>query len=159
MLISEDERLLFPIRSANEFLGLIDLHILNSEEAEPNLAYLSILFGYLEYELTVNRNPPSNGSNEDELSEVMNSEDSESMEFPILHLQIVEGLLKHFALALKAQVDRSLPDLTSRSGYATKKLCKLVSDILWSGLMRSYHKDKAHIQSIFSYLTGMDCKY
>ena len=156
MLISEDECLLFPIKSANEFLELIDLHISINGEKEPNLAYLSILFGYLEHELTVNRMSTgiSSDSDNDEVVENSNSDNAETMEFPILHLQIVEGLLKHFALTLKAQVDRSLTDLTSRSGYATKKLCKLVSDILWSGLLRSYHKDKAHIQSIFSYLTG-----
>ena len=157
MLITEDERSLFPIKTANQFLEVVDLHIVNHEDSQPNLAYLSILFGYLEHELTINRIAASSSveDDDDDTLGMANSDSPASMEFPILHLQIVEGLLKHFELTLKAQVDRSLPDFTTRSGHATKHLCKLVSDILWNGLQRSYHKDKAHIQSLFSFLTGM----
>ena len=155
MPISDEERALYPIKSANEFLEVLDLHIVNHEDSEPNLAYLSILFGYLEHELTINQMTSASAGDGSVLEVIDSEEGDDNMEFPILHLQIVEGLLKHFALTIKAQVDRSLTEFTTRSGYATKKLCKLVSDIIWNGLSRSYHKDKAHIQSIFSYLTGM----
>lgn len=149
MLIYENERTFFPIKTLKTFLSVIELHIQNHKNDEPNLAYLSILFGYLEHKLTVNQNV-SDDKLDLELSTVIDNE--EDSDFPVLHLEIVEKLYEHFVLILKAQVDKSLSDFTTRSGNATKHLCKHVSDVLWNGLLRSYHKDKAHIQSIFSYL-------
>lgn len=34
-----------------------------------------------------------------------------------------------------------------------------VSDVIWNSLTRSYYKDRAHLQSLYSYLTGnkLDC--
>ena len=155
MHLSSEERLLFPITSLHSFFELIDLHINIHEDASPSLAYLSVLLGYLEYELTVNRISSLSSSSEAEDLDLSNVDaKNEDLEFPTLHLEIVEGLLELFVLTLKAHVDKSLTEFTTRSGYATKKLCKFVSDLLWSGLLRSYHKDKAHIQSLFSYLTG-----
>ena len=155
MLIQSSERALFPITSLNSFINLIEKHIENHKKEGPNLAYLSILFGYLEHELTVNQmGILHNNSNSMENSDSGVFDDHEVDEFPVLKLKIVERLLEQFALILKAQVDKSLIDFTTRSGFATKRLCKHVSDVLWNGLLRSYHKDKAHIQSLFSYLTS-----
>ena len=38
--------------------------------------------------------------------------------------------------------------------YATRELVKRVSDVIWNSLTRSYYKDRAHLQSVYSYLTG-----
>ena len=154
MHITQEERLLFPIVDLKSFLELIQKHITIHECSGPNLAYLSILFGYLEQELTTNRVVPPNSSIPHQINEDLSSVHDKQEGFPTLHLEIVEGLLELFTLTLKAHVDRSLSDLTTRGGNSTKKLCKLVSDVLWSGLLKSYHKDKAHIQSLFSYLTS-----
>ena len=46
-----------------------------------------------------------------------------------------------------------------KSDFATREQVKKVSDIVWNTLTRSYYKDRAHLQSIFSYLNGkkLDC--
>ena len=45
------------------------------------------------------------------------------------------------------------------SSYATRSLVKRVSDIVWNTLAKSQYKDRAHLQSLYSYLTGnkLDC--
>lgn len=43
--------------------------------------------------------------------------------------------------------------------YATRELIKRVSDIVWNSLIRSTYKDRAHLQSLYSYLAAgkLDC--
>ncbi|CAK8678313.1 unnamed protein product [Clavelina lepadiformis] len=174
MTIREAEKSYFPVNTQQSFLDLVTSHISyhKDEDGEPNLVFLSILFGYLEHELTVCRLSTSDNSSEPEndatkisidasknSSLTSDEERANDTNFPTLELDIVEGLYEQFTLMIKSQIDRSLIELTTRSGYATKLLCKRVSDVIWNGLLPSYHKDKAHIQSLFSYLTGrqLDC--
>ena len=42
---------------------------------------------------------------------------------------------------------------------ASRALVKRVSDIVWNTLSKSHYKDRAHLQSIYSYLTGSAWKY
>ena len=37
-----------------------------------------------------------------------------------------------------------------------RKLIKHVADIIWNTLSKSHYKDKPHLQSIYSYLTGQN---
>lgn len=43
--------------------------------------------------------------------------------------------------------------------YATREIIKHVSDVIWNSLIRSTYKDRAHLQSLYSYLAGnkLDC--
>lgn len=43
--------------------------------------------------------------------------------------------------------------------YATRELIKHVSDVIWNSLIRSTYKDRAHLQSLYSYLADnkLDC--
>ena len=41
-----------------------------------------------------------------------------------------------------------------RSSGTPRELVKRVSDVVWFSLARSYHKDRPHIQSLYSFLTG-----
>lgn len=43
--------------------------------------------------------------------------------------------------------------------FATRELIKRVSDIVWNSLIRSTYKDRAHLQSLYSYLAAgkLDC--
>lgn len=43
--------------------------------------------------------------------------------------------------------------------YASREIIKKVSDIIWNSLIRSTYKDRAHLQSLYSYLAGnkLDC--
>jgi len=161
----DGEKQHFPITSAQKFLSCIETHLSSNTDSEPNLAFLSLLFGYLEHELTLNRIVSSDIQpliktekvvTDDTSAEERNAFVAPSVieKFPTLEFEIVQGLYEHFVLLIKANIDKSLDKLTTRSGCATKKLCKCVSDLIWSGLLRSYHKDKPHIQSLFSYFTG-----
>ena len=50
-------------------------------------------------------------------------------------------------------------DLSEFPKKTSRVLIKKVSDVIWSNLTRSYYKDKAHLQTLFSYMTGnrLDC--
>lgn len=43
--------------------------------------------------------------------------------------------------------------------YATREIIKQVSDVIWNSLIRSTYKDRAHLQSLYSYLADnkLDC--
>lgn len=43
--------------------------------------------------------------------------------------------------------------------YATREIIKRVSDVIWNSLIRSTYKDRAHLQSLYSYLalSKLDC--
>ena len=94
---------------------------------------------------------------------------------PRVELHIVEALCAKFHSVIKGYCDLSLfrwgkrrnisSDLTilwcrdGKSSYATRSLVKRVSDIVWNTLAKSQYKDRAHLQSLYSYLTGnkLDC--
>nr|CAB3227494.1 menin-like [Phallusia mammillata] len=169
-IIGKSEQSHFPICSCEAFIKLVEEHLDKNEV--PNLTFLSILFGYLEHELTVSRIILSDHSSDSETDksfqnttkqtapdpEVLENKNVE-VPFPTLELDVVQGLYEQFVLFMKANVDKSLPEYTTENGCATSPLCKYISDLMWNGLLRSYHKDKAHIQSLFSYFTGrqLDC--
>lgn len=75
---------------------------------------------------------------------------------PPIELHIIEALHAKFQSIIKGYCDLSL----FREGeYATRSLVKRVSDIVWNTLSKSQYKDRAHLQSLYSYLTGnkLDC--
>lgn len=75
--------------------------------------------------------------------------------FPIIEWETIDALRTKFVTQIKSAVDLSLyPDR-----YASRELVKKVSDVIWGGLTRAFYKDRAHLQSLFSFLTGnkLDC--
>lgn len=48
---------------------------------------------------------------------------------------------------------------TCNSRQATREVIKKVSDVIWHSLIRSSYKDRAHLQNLYSYLSGnkLDC--
>lgn len=50
-------------------------------------------------------------------------------------------------------------DNTNQPTYATREIIKRVSDVIWHSLIRSTYKDRAHLQSLYSYLAlnKLDC--
>ena len=44
-------------------------------------------------------------------------------------------------------------------GVAVRPLVKHVADIVWNTLTKGQYKDRPHIQSIYSYLTGMQWRH
>ncbi|XP_033734093.1 menin-like [Pecten maximus] len=139
----ESEKQRFPLQSIQDVVDLFRDQLTGSEE--PNLPLLSIVLGAIENVLTVNRALPG---------EIDHSKSLEPI-FPVIELETVEALYEKFVTHVKRSVD-----LTKfPSEVATRELVKLVSDVIWSSLMRSFYKDKAHLQSLYSFLTGnkLDC--
>lgn len=97
--------------------------------------------------------------------------------FPVVHLDAVQELYKKFKTIL-ATVDGHGNGTTNKHGkqkptgaaqsaaaagavaqYASREIIKKVSDVVWNSLIRSTYKDRAHLQSLYSYLAGnkLDC--
>lgn len=80
--------------------------------------------------------------------------------FPVVHFDAVMELYERFKTIL-ANVDDDDNDNDDRKQprYATRELIKKVSDIVWNSLIRTTYKDRAHLQSLYSYLAGskLDC--
>ena len=77
---------------------------------------------------------------------------------PVVELHIVEALYAKFQAIIRGYCDISLYQDTD-SKFASRGLIKRVSDIVWNTLAKSQYKDRAHLQTIYSYLTcsKLDC--
>ncbi|KAH9515108.1 Menin [Bulinus truncatus] len=131
----------FPLTDITCVVNLFREQLESPEEL--NLALLSIVLGCIENTLTLNRAIPS-------------YDDSKLLRpiFPVVDFTTVDALFTKFETLVKGSVD-----LTKYpSGYSNRELVKKISDVIWSSLSRSF-KDKAHLQSLYSFLTGnkLDC--
>jgi hypothetical protein len=77
-------------------------------------------------------------------------------DFPPLELDTVEALFLNFVDIIKTFVDLSEFGLQEGEevNCSSKLLVQRVSEVVWSYLSRSY-KDSFHLQSLYTYLTGM----
>jgi menin len=126
----------FPLDDIPSVLNVFKKQL---NKPDPDLALLSIIAGAIENSMTCNRNPS-----------VASESDCEEPKLPALQFHIVNALYSKFHSIIKGSVDLSLYE----HKYATRELVKRVSDIIWNSLTRSYYKDRAHLQSLYSYLTG-----
>ncbi|XP_063294853.1 menin [Pelobates fuscus] len=72
--------------------------------------------------------------------------------FPTLDLTVAQALHARFTAQTRGAVDLSC--YPRENGVSGRELIRRVSDVIWNGLSRSYVKDRAHIQSLFSFVTG-----
>ncbi|KAE8607835.1 hypothetical protein XENTR_v10011303 [Xenopus tropicalis] len=72
--------------------------------------------------------------------------------FPALELSVAQALHARFTAQTRGAVDLSC--YPREDGVSGRELIRRVSDVIWNGLSRSYFKDRAHIQSLFSFVTG-----
>lgn len=129
----------FPLQDVSEVVRLFEYELETNNE--PDLTLLSIVVGSIENLLTCNR---SNVVPEQ-------TETTSCTKLPVIDFKIVNALYKKFHSTIKGYVDMSqFADLK----FATRELVKRVSDVIWNSLTRSYYKDRAHLQSLYSYLTG-----
>lgn len=79
---------------------------------------------------------------------------NDNLPIPEIKYEAVEVLYKKFLDQFKSSID--FKDVDS---HKTNLKIKKISDSVWEHLSNSYYKDKAHLQSIFSYLTTskLDC--
>lgn len=153
-LFRERDKKIFPLRNIPCVLQLFKLQLEKNDE--PNLSLLSIVIGAIENSLTCNRTTPisqqqQTSSTENKLDSAAATAAAVEATIPTLDLRTVEALYQKFQSQIKGSVDLTQ---YKTSGYATRDLVKRVSDVIWSSLTRSYYKDRAHLQSLYSYLTG-----
>ncbi|KPP70119.1 menin-like, partial [Scleropages formosus] len=140
------QKKLFPLRGIDGVLQLFDAEL---RKPEPDLALLSLVLGFVEHFLAVNRVVPANvpGVTFEPLEP-----GCPSSCFPTVELGLIAALHERFTAQIRGAVD--LSQYRRPSGGSSRELVKKVSDVIWNSLSRSYFKDRAHIQSLFSLITG-----
>lgn len=163
--MSEEERALFPLRTVSSVVELFKLFLTRSDQ--PDLALMSIISGLVENTLTCHL-PAAILSGKSGIIVSVEENQSESNSkpplsttnkeegFPEVDLDIVEALYAKFRAVVRSSVEL---ENHGRPRKATREMVKKVSDVIWNTLTRSYYKDRAHLQSLYSYLTGnkLDC--
>lgn len=149
--LSSEERALFPLSDIDSVVKLFRIHL--SKNSEPNLAILSIIIGYIENTLTCSRGGSEPTPELDDECSGKRAEDHRVL--PVVDYETVEALHQRFLAIIKAHVDVTA---FGSPRYGTRELIKRISDVVWCTLSSSYYKDRAHLQSIYSYMTGELCK-
>lgn len=155
--LSEEEKRLFPLKTVTSVISLFESIV--KRTTEPDLALLSIIVGCIENTLTCNQQIVSGAKSTavtatvDETSEKLLAIPPVRREddFPEIEWSTVEALYIKFRAVIKSSVDVTQYGCPE---FATRELVKKVSDVIWNTLTRSYYKDRAHLQSLYSYLTG-----
>ncbi|KAK7170917.1 hypothetical protein R3I94_000966 [Phoxinus phoxinus] len=136
----------FPLRGID---GVVQLFVSELNNPEPDLALLSLVLGFVEHFLAVNRVVPVNVP---AVRFEPLKPDSPNSCFPTVELNLVSALYERFLAQIRGAVDMS--QYRKPTGGSSRELVKKVSDVIWNSLSRSYFKDRAHIQSLFSLITG-----
>nr|XP_033813286.1 menin [Geotrypetes seraphini]XP_033813288.1 menin [Geotrypetes seraphini]XP_033813289.1 menin [Geotrypetes seraphini]XP_033813290.1 menin [Geotrypetes seraphini] len=148
MGLSAAQKEFFPLHSLE---GVVQFFEAELRRGEPDLALLSLVLGFMEHFLAVNRVLPTNVPGVT-FESIPGPDPNCPSYFPVLDLSIVEALYARFTAQIRGAVDLSLYPRVG--GTSSRELVKRVSDIIWNSLSRSYFKDRAHIQSLFSFITG-----
>lgn len=137
-----DYKQYFPIDSIQKVCVLFEEQLRSDKEAD--LALFSIIVGAVENNLT-------NVKNTDKDINLA----ANNLKFRSVDWEEVHSLHDRFVSLMRSGVDNKLLN----GAYATRELIKRVADVVWNSLTRSYYKDRAHLQSIYSFLTGnkLDC--
>ncbi|CAH1724423.1 unnamed protein product [Aphis gossypii] len=138
---------LFPIRDVPAVVAVFRREL---EKKEPDLLLLSLVAGAIENTMTSVR--PTTEVSVAVTTETNFDFDQAPLRLPDVELHIVEALYTKFYSVIKSSIDPLHFD--ERDGHASRELVKRVSDVIWNTLTRSYYKDRAHLQSMYSYLTG-----
>lgn len=165
----------FPLKTVGDVLKLFEYEL---SKQEPNLAILSIIAGEIENSMT-NCRPLVKDENSGDLEKCEDSinqnnvigKDSECDVTntnlaidPTLHWDLVHALYQKFESIIKSCCDINIlqaaraskqdPEKSDERSKCVRALVKHVADIVWNTLSKSQYKDRPHLQSIYSYLTG-----
>lgn len=143
---TDGDRKFFPLINTDAVVALFREQLTNRKQ--PNLSLLSIILGALEGNLTASKSAPPTSSDS---GKDTSSADGNYAAIPALQLSIVEALYEQFATVIKGSVD-----LSAHAGarFTKEEVVRRVSDVVWGMLTRSFYKDRAHLQTVFSLLTG-----
>ena len=142
---------LFPLTSIDSVISLFRSEVSSSKH--PDLALLSIALGAVECGLTCDSTLLLGKSS------VVDT--VQSISFPVIQLAEVDTLYQKFSALIHQAVPPSIlaPCRKGRTVVTTRDAVRTVSNVVWSFLSSSYHKDRAHIQSLYSLLTSMCILY
>uniref|UniRef100_A0A8J8XTP3 Menin n=1 Tax=Callithrix jacchus TaxID=9483 RepID=A0A8J8XTP3_CALJA len=143
------QKTLFPLRSIDDVVRLFAAEL---GREEPDLVLLSLVLGFVEHFLAVNRVIPTNVPELTFQPSPTTDPPGGLTYFPVADLSIIAALYARFTAQIRGAVDLSL--YPREGGVSSRELVKKVSDVIWNSLSRSYFKDRAHIQSLFSFITG-----
>ncbi|XP_014393691.1 PREDICTED: menin [Myotis brandtii] len=143
------KKTLFPLRSIDDVVRLFAAEL---GREEPDLVLLSLVLGFVEHFLAVNRVIPTNVPELTFQPSPAPDPPGGLTYFPVADLSIIAALYARFTAQIRGAVDLSL--YPREGGVSSRELVKKVSDVIWNSLSRSYFKDRAHIQSLFSFITG-----
>uniref|UniRef100_A0A1A9WF04 Menin n=1 Tax=Glossina brevipalpis TaxID=37001 RepID=A0A1A9WF04_9MUSC len=179
---------LFPLKSINDVVNFFkrSLEQYHTHGIEPDLTLLSIVAGYIELSLTTGDAAHAAATSAAEhasmtaaaaasssgpaalvagiassgLSSTTANSDiivGNSVPFPTVTYELVSGLYKKFQSILSI-VDKPKMSICNNR-RASRDVIKKVSDVIWHSLIRSSYKDRAHLQNLYSYLSGnkLDC--
>ncbi|XP_041988235.1 menin [Aricia agestis] len=135
-----DIKKFFPIDSIQKVCDIFEEQL--TSDKEPDLALFSIIVGAVENNLTNIKN------SDRDANKVIKK-------FPSVEWDEIKSLYDRFGVLMRSGVDAKLVG----GEFASRELVKRVADTVWNSLTRSYYKDRAHLQSIYSFLTGnkLDC--
>lgn len=154
----------FPLRNFGDVVLLFENQILAQDGEEPNLTLLSIVAGYIESMLTGR----FTGNSDLQSGSKPCSSTGDTNNFPVLEWSTVDSLYGHFQAILAAVIDnnpgkgkgKQQPQQSANNNNSpSRETIKYISDLIWNSLIRSTYKDRAHLQSLYSYLTTskLDC--
>ena len=160
----------FPLKTVGDVLKLFEYEL---SKKEPNLVMLSIVAGEIENSMTNVKPIVKEDSTIDVIpigvpnagKQKLGDADLTNTNLPIepvLYWDLVHALYQKFESIIKSccdvnllQAARSNKHLSeSERGKDIRALVKHVADIVWNTLSKSQYKDRPHLQSIYSYLTG-----
>ncbi|XP_031950733.1 menin-like [Corvus moneduloides] len=131
------QKALFPLRSVAAVVRLFEAEL---RQPEPDLVLLSLVLGFVEHFLAVNRVLPTNVPGL--TFESRPGRTPRPAVLPVAELSIVAALYARFTAQIRGAVDLSL---YPRPTAVLRDLVRKVSDVIWNSLSRSYFKDRAHI--------------
>nr|NP_001036342.1 menin 1, isoform C [Drosophila melanogaster]NP_523498.2 menin 1, isoform A [Drosophila melanogaster]AAF52480.3 menin 1, isoform A [Drosophila melanogaster]ABI31296.1 menin 1, isoform C [Drosophila melanogaster] len=152
---------LFPLKSTADVINLFRRALTSG--IEPDLTLLSIVVGYIELSLTTGEaaaqaaQAAAAAVAAGDISQATTGGNDiimgNSVPFPVVTHELIAGLYKKFQTILSV-VEKPKPHR-----QATREVIKKVSDVIWNSLIRSSYKDRAHLQNLYSYLSGnkLDC--
>jgi len=127
----------FPLNTVD---AVVELFAAQISSRGLDLACLSLVLGALEVRLT---------------TDVATGGDDAA--FPQINFTDIEPLYQRFVTLLRQNIPAN--DIAScRHGtvvISTREIVQKVSNFVWSCLSGSYHKDRAHIQSLYTLVTGL----
>lgn len=123
----------FPLDSTESLIKLFKSQLEN-EEKNVDLTLISICLGFFENFLCNNR------ENENKLT------------FPTLTYDTFNELYKKFKTIVSTAEQSQAKGKSVK--IPTREKIKKISDVIWNSLLRSSYKDRVHLQSVYSYLTG-----